>query len=155
MTQQPDPVDLQGPVYGTAEIDVAAPVDTVWRVLTDLERWPSWNPDVTSMSVGGPLAEGTVFRWKAGPGTIVSTIEHVDPPRVVAWSGRTLGVKATHVWHFEQKGETTHVRTEEALRGLVARVLRASLQKTLDKALEDGLRNLKAEAERAAVGTSS
>ena len=155
MTQQPDPVALQGPVSGTAEIDVAAPVETVWRVLTDLERWPSWNPDVTSMSVDGPLAEGTVFRWKAGPRTIVSTIEYVDPPHAVAWSGRTLGVKATHVWRFEQEGDTTHVRTEEALKGLVARVLRRSLQKTLDKALEDGLRNLKAQAERTAVGPSS
>ena len=148
MTQPPDLADLQGPVSGTAEVDVAAPVETVWRVLTDLERWPTWNPDVTSMSVDGALAEGTVFRWKAGPGTIVSTIERLDPPRLVAWSGKTLGVKATHVWHFEQVGETTHVRTEEVLRGIVARVLRSSLQKTLDKALEDGLRNLKAEAER-------
>ena len=150
---QPEAADLQGPVFGTAEIDVAAPVETVWRVLTDLERWPSWNPDVTSMSVNGPLANGTVFRWKAGTRTIVSTIEQVDPPHVVAWSGKTLGVRATHVWHFEQQGETTHVRTQEALKGLVARVLHGSLQKTLDKALEDGLRNLKAEAERT-VGTA-
>ena len=145
---RPEPADPQGPVSGAAEIDVAAPVETVWRVLTDLERWPSWNPDVTSMSVDGPLAEGTVFRWKAGPGTIVSRIERVDPLRLVAWSGKTLGVKAMHVWHFEQVGETTHVRTQEALHGIVARVLRSSLQKTLDSALESGLRNLKAEAER-------
>jgi uncharacterized protein YndB with AHSA1/START domain len=153
--QQPDPVTPQGPVAGVAEIDVAAPVDTVWRVLTDLERWPSWNPDVTSMSVDGPLAAGTVFRWKAGPGTIVSTIQRVDPLRVVAWSGKTLGVKATHVWYFEQAGETTHVRTEEALNGIVARLLRRSLQKTLDSALESGLLNLKAEAERIGVDTTS
>jgi len=147
---RPEPADPQGPVSGAAEIDVAAPVETVWRVLTDLDRWPSWNTDVTSMSVDGPLAEGTVFRWKAGPGTIVSRIERVDPPRLVAWSGKTLGVKAMHVWHFEQVGETTHVRTQEALHGIVARVLRSSLQKTLDSALESGLRNLKAEAERIA-----
>ena len=148
--QPPEPASPQGPVSGTAEIDVAAPVETVWRVLTELERWPSWNPDVTSMSVDGPPAEGTVFRWKAGPGTIVSTIRRWDPPRLVAWSGKTMGVKATHVWHFEQAGAATHVRTEEALHGIVARLLRGSLQKTLNKALEDGLRNLKAEAERIA-----
>lgn len=153
--QQPDPVTPHGQVSGAAEIDVAAPVETVWRVLTDLERWPSWNPDVTSMSVDGPLAAGTVFRWKAGPGTIVSTIQRVDPLRVVAWSGKTLGVKATHVWYFEQVGETTHVRTEESLNGIVARVLRRSLQKTLDSALESGLSNLKAEAERVGAGTTS
>jgi uncharacterized protein YndB with AHSA1/START domain len=152
---QPEPAALEGPVSGTAEIEVAAPVETVWRVLTDLEQWPNWNSDVTSMTVDGPLAEGTVFRWKAGPRTIVSTIERVDRPRIVVWSGKTLGVKATHAWHFEQVGEATHVRTEEALRGIVARVLRRSLQKTLDSALESGLRNLKAEAERISLGTSS
>jgi hypothetical protein len=148
---QPEPAVPAGPVYGTAEIDVDAPVETVWRVLTELEQWPSWNPDVTSMTVGGPLAQGTVFRWKAGPRTIVSTIERVEPSRSVVWSGKTLGVKATHAWHFERVGEKTHVLTEEALRGLVARLLRGSLQKTLDAALENGLKNLKAEAERVAA----
>jgi hypothetical protein len=37
------------------------------------------------------------------------------------------------------------------LRGIVARLLRGSLQKTLDAALENGLKNLKAEAERLAA----
>jgi hypothetical protein len=148
---QPEQAELEGAVYGTAEIDVDAPVETVWRVLTELEKWPSWNPDVTSMTVDGPLAPGTVFRWKAGPRTIVSTIQRVEPARSVVWSGKTLGVKATHAWHFEQVGKQTHVLTEEALRGVVARLLRGSLQKTLDAALENGLKNLKAEAERVAT----
>jgi hypothetical protein len=148
---QPEQAELEGAAYGTAEIDVDAPVETVWRVLTELEKWPSWNPDVTSMTVDGPLAPGTVFRWKAGPRTIVSTIQRVEPARSVVWSGKTLGVKATHAWHFEQVGKQTHVLTEEALRGVVARLLRGSLQKTLDAALENGLKNLKAEAERLAA----
>jgi hypothetical protein len=38
--------------------------------------------------------------------------------------------------------------TEESYEGLVARVLRGSLQKTLDKALEQGLAHLKREVER-------
>jgi hypothetical protein len=42
----------------------------------------------------------------------------------------------------------TFVRTEESYEGLVARLLRGSLQKTFDRALADGLRYLKAEAER-------
>ena len=41
------------------------------------------------------------------------------------------------------------MRTEESYDGLVARVLRRSLQKTLDTALTDGARYLKAEAEKA------
>jgi hypothetical protein len=40
------------------------------------------------------------------------------------------------------------VHTEESYEGIVARVLRASLQKTLEQALSNGLRHLKAETER-------
>jgi hypothetical protein len=29
----------------------------VWDVLTDLEAWPSWNPDVKAMSITGAMAE--------------------------------------------------------------------------------------------------
>jgi hypothetical protein len=40
------------------------------------------------------------------------------------------------------------VRTEESYEGLVAQLLRGSLQKTLDRALADGLGYLKTEVER-------
>ena len=101
-----------------------------------------------SVSIDGPVAEGATFRWKAGPGTITSRVEHVDRPRLVAWSGRTLGIRAIHVWRLEARNGKTLARTEESYDGLVARVLRRSLQKTLDTALTDGARYLKAEAEK-------
>jgi hypothetical protein len=40
------------------------------------------------------------------------------------------------------------VRTEESFSGLLARLLRGMLQKTLDKSFKDGLERLKREAER-------
>jgi hypothetical protein len=40
------------------------------------------------------------------------------------------------------------VRTAESYDGLVARLFRGSLKKTLDRALADGIKSLKAEAER-------
>ena len=140
-------INEQAPVVGRSELELAAPPETVWDVLTAIERWPSWNPDVKSMSMQGPVAEGSVFRWKAGPGTITSTIQRVEPPRSIAWTGRTLGISAIHVYRLEPADGKTLVRTEESYEGLVARLLRGSLQKTLDRALADGLRYLKDEAE--------
>jgi uncharacterized protein YndB with AHSA1/START domain len=136
------------PVRGGGEIDIAAPPQVVWEVLTRFEDWPNWNPDVKSMSFAGPLGPGTEFRWKAGPGTIVSTLERVEPPRYIAWHGRTLTIKAYHEWWLEPRDGGTHVRTEESFSGLLARLLRGMLQKTLDKTLIDGLVHLKHEAER-------
>jgi hypothetical protein len=100
------------------------------------------------MSVSGDVVPGTEFRWKAGPGTITSTIRRVEPPTLIGWTGRTLGIRATHVYRLEGREGGTLVRSEESYEGLVARVLRRPLRKTLDAALADGLRHLKLEAER-------
>jgi uncharacterized protein YndB with AHSA1/START domain len=143
-------INERAPVVGRSEIEIAAAAEAVWEVLTSFERWPSWLRDVKSMSVEGPIAAGTVFRWKAGPGTITSTIQRVERPRLIAWTGRTFGIKAIHFWHFEARDAGTFVRTEESYEGLVAHLLRGSLQKTLDRALDDGLYDLKAEVERRA-----
>jgi uncharacterized protein YndB with AHSA1/START domain len=141
-------INERAPVVGRSEIEIATAPEAVWEVLTSFERWPSWLRDVKSMSVEGQVAAGTVFRWKAGPGTITSTIQRVERPRLIAWTGRTLGIKAIHFWHFEVRDGATFVRTEESYEGLTARLLRGSLQKTLDRALDDGLQDLKAEVER-------
>jgi hypothetical protein len=81
-------------------------------------------------------------------GTITSTIERVEAPRLIAWTGKTLGIKAIHFWYLEARNGKTVVRTEESYDGLVARVFRGSIQKVLDRALETGLRGLKTEVER-------
>jgi uncharacterized protein YndB with AHSA1/START domain len=141
-------VNETAPVVSADEIAIAATPQPVWDVLTDFQNWPRWNRDVKSMSMQGGLAKGSVFRWKAGPGTITSTIQRVEPPRAISWTGTTFGIKAKHVYRLEPREGGTMVRTEESYEGIVARLLRTSLQKTLDQGLSSGLRYLKAEAER-------
>ena len=143
-------VDASAPAVARAEIEVSAPRDVIWRVLTDIEAWPSWNPDVTSASLDGALAGGTRFRWKAGPGTITSTFRHVEPPRLIAWSGTTFGIKAVHVHRLDERDDATIVTSEESWDGLLVRLLRRRLAKTLDESVRSGLQHLKAEAERRA-----
>jgi uncharacterized protein YndB with AHSA1/START domain len=143
---------MAAPVNSKREIEIAAPPEVVWDVLTGFAEWPQWNPQVNSMSFDGPVAAGSTFRWKAGPGTIVSTLEEVDPPRYVRWRGRTLTIDAIHDWRLESRDGGTHVETEESYSGLLARVMRGPLQKTLDSALEQGLVHLKREAERRSHG---
>ena len=139
----------KAPVRSRREIEIAAPPEVVWDVLTGFEQWPQWNPDVKSMSFDGPLAPGSEFRWKAGPGTIVSTLEQVEPPRHVTWRGRTMSIKAIHEWRLEPRDGGTFVETEESFTGLLAQLFRGPIQK-LDKSLGEGVEHLKREAERRA-----
>ena len=144
-------INEDAPAVGASEIEIAAAPETVWEVLTDIDRWPTWNPDIKSMSLQGGVAEGSVFRWKAGPGKITSTIRRVQPPRLIAWTGKTFGIKAIHFYRLEPRNGKTFVRTEESFEGIAARLMRRSLQKTLDKALADGLRYLRTESEKRAT----
>ena len=51
------------------EIDIDAPADRVWGVLSDARAWPTWTPSVTSVEVldDGPLRVGSRARIKQPP----------------------------------------------------------------------------------------
>jgi hypothetical protein len=144
----PASINHAAPVVGASEIEIAAAPDAVWEVLTAFERWPSWNRDVRSMTFEGRVAPGATFRWKAGPGTITSTIQRVERPQLIAWTGKTIGIDAIHVWHLEPRNGGTFVRTEESYEGLLASLLRRPLRRTLNRALASGLGYLKTEVEQ-------
>lgn len=145
----PEPlIDADAPVLAAGEIEIGAPLGTVWDILVDVEHWPEWNPEVRKAEAGGLLSAGATFRWSAGPGTITSKVRRLEPFRRLAWSGRTLGIRAVHVWELEPRADGTLVRTEESWSGWPARLLRGAMRKRLRDAIDAGLGYLKAEAER-------
>jgi uncharacterized protein YndB with AHSA1/START domain len=141
-------INEKAPVVGRSEVEIAATPEVAWKVLTTIGRWPDWNPAVKSVPFEEGVEEGSEFRWKAGPGSIWSVFQDVDPPRRIAWTGSYFSVKAIHVHTFEPSAGGTLVKTEESYDGLVARLFRRRLQQVLDTALDDELRHLKMEAER-------
>jgi hypothetical protein len=149
-------VDSNAPVVRRGETLIAADPDTVWGVMADIDGWPRWNGDVRAASLQGPLQPGTRFRWKAGPGTITSTLVEVDRPSTLGWTGSTMGIKAVDVYRFrpdEDHPGHTVVRTEESWNGLLVRLLPGRLAKTLGASIHTGLERLKAEAERRAASS--
>jgi hypothetical protein len=145
-------INERAPVVARMAREVHAPVERVWDLIAGIDRWPSWNPAISEAHQGGPLVKGVRFSWKAGPGTIVSTIEDADPPRSIGWSGRTMGIRAHHTWTFVAKGDRTLVTTEESWDGVFVRLFGKYFQKTLERSLALWLDALQATAEHPAPG---
>jgi hypothetical protein len=143
------------PVKTRLETEIAAQPEVVWEVLTRFQDWPRWNPGVKSMSFDGPVSPGSEFRWKTGTGTIVSTLEDVEPGQYIRWRGNLMSIRAVHEWRPEPSDGGTHVETDESFSGLLARLFRRPLQRTLDKSLHDDLDYLKREAEHRSAAASS
>jgi uncharacterized protein YndB with AHSA1/START domain len=144
-------INRNAPATADGELRIDADPQTVFSVISAIDQWPSWNPDVKSVTLQGPVQPGTVFRWKAGPSTLTSTLQVVESPHEIAWTGSTMGIKAVHVFRFQASDGGTLARSEESWEGLIARLLKGYSRKTLDKGIRSVLSHLKAEAERRAA----
>jgi hypothetical protein len=54
-------INSHAPVITRDEILIHAPIETIWAIQTDVNAWPSRQPDVDSAQADGPLAVGSVF----------------------------------------------------------------------------------------------
>jgi len=109
----PTAINVRAPILLAGEIEIAAAPELVWDVLTAIDDWPSWNSDVRAATLEGELAEGSIFRWRSGT-SLTSTITHVEPPRLIRWTGTSMGLSAVHVYELELREGKTLVRTEES-----------------------------------------
>jgi uncharacterized protein YndB with AHSA1/START domain len=141
-------INHQAPATAQGEIHIAADPQTVWAVISAIDEWPTWNADIKSARLEGPTAPGSVFRWKAGTSSLVSTLQVVDRPREIGWTGRTLGIRAVHVFRFEPKDGGTLARSDESWEGLIASLFKGYSRTTLDRGIRSILALLKTEAER-------
>lgn len=150
MDSQPLRAKRDAPAFSSASIDIAAPAELVWQIMTRVEEWPKWNPDIKTATLEGPLARGARIVWRSGPGTIRSKIVDLIPVERMSWTGTSLGIHAVHVWKLQPVDGHTSVQTEESWEGLLPRLASGYSRRTLDKALANGLSHLKTEAERRA-----
>lgn len=144
-------IDRSAPVWAEREVEVAAPIETVWDVLTNVAEIPRWFSLGESVEISGPLAPGATLRMKGrGTGWITATIEAVDRPHDLAWTSRAFGISTTSTWRLNLSPGGTRVVKGESMSGLPVRVMRGMLRRKLESFMGAWLQDLKFEAERRA-----
>ena len=143
----PAGIDGNAPVIARHEIDINAPLETVWRLQTDVSNWPAWQTDITAARLDGPFEPGNSFTWTSYGFTVTSTIYAVAERTRTLWGGTAEGITGTHEWIYTQTPTGVHVTTQESFAGEPVAADLAGMQKTLDKSLTDWLGHLKAAAE--------
>ena len=81
-------------------LDIAAPPQRVWQVMTDVERWPEWTASVTSVRRldSGGFRVGSRARIKQ-PKFLpaIWEVTQLDSGRSFAWVTHSPGLRATGV----------------------------------------------------------
>lgn len=113
----------------TAATWIDAPPEAVWAVLTDLARYPEWNPRFVEAT--GDLAVGQRLTLRStGPdGRRVTThprVTAVTPDEELRWAGRPAGMppgllSAEHSFTLKPGNGGTLVLQREAVRGFMVR----------------------------------
>ncbi len=142
------PINENAPVKSRNQIEIQAPVETVWYTLTDIKNWTKWQKAVTGTTVGEKIEEGTKFKWKAGGLSFKSKIHTSEPNTAFGWTGTTIGASAIHNWTFMKKGNnTTTVLVEESLQGVFPKLFKKYFQNNLDNGVLTNLMELKEASE--------
>lgn len=138
------------PVRSKHTVRIAAPAEQVWQVLSQIDAWPSWQPDLAYAHLRGPMQNGTRFEWSAsGFLPIHSTLHTVEPGAAFGWSASAFGSFAVHNWQFISHEGYTEVTAEETMEGWLVRLLQPIMQPALDKGNARWLAYLKQAAEQA------
>jgi len=75
---------------------ISAPPSVVWRLTTDVERWPSFMPTVQAVTLlePGPLHVGSSARVKQpGQSAAVWTVSTISPETEFTWETRRMGLR--------------------------------------------------------------
>lgn len=91
-------------------IDISAPPERIWQVISDVARWPDWTPTVTSVELldSGSFRVGTRVRIRQPRlPTAVWTVSAIDPRRSFTWESVTTGLRSVADHRVDVRGTSS------------------------------------------------
>src|SRR5262245_61254106 len=140
-----------------ASIAIDAPIEVVWSVFTDVERWPTWASSFTSVElIDGPMRLGAKVRIQQPRlPTVIWEVTKWEPGRSWTWTATSPGARteASHV--LTRVGDRTVA--EQAIRpsGPIGRLAALFLRSLTRQYLAIEAAGLKQRSETIAAGPAT
>jgi hypothetical protein len=137
-----------------SEIEIAAPASRVWEILTDLERYPDWNPFTpkveSTLEVGAPVHLHTRLRSERLAHRVETVTEHVPGERI-CW-GMTMGPRFVLAAERRQiltpiDVDRTRYLTDDTLTGMLTPIVTTFWGEAMQRGFDDVAEALKKRAE--------
>ncbi len=138
------------------EIEINAPAERVWNILTDADQFSQWNPFIHELK--GILSPGEKLEVVLGaPGQSKMTFKPevlvFDQAKEFRWIGK-LFVKGLfdgeHIFELQQRGEKTYLIHREEFTGILVPLFKGMLEKETKPGFELMNQALKERAEQQA-----
>jgi len=142
-------------VYAHNELAVPVSPDRIWEWLSRARQWPHWYPNSWRVEILARtgrvsrrerLRSQTEFNWITFGLPITAKVDPCDRPDTIGWTWRSRGwagaASGYHIWSIEAQPYGSRVVTEETQIGLLPRLLRPGLQRSLHLSHQLWLRRL-------------
>ena len=145
----------------TDPIQINAPIDFVWAVLTEVDKYSQWNPFTpqarTDFSIGSPA--NLLVRMGPAKFKITESVCAFEKPRLIAWKkkfGASWLLLAVREQHLKQVGETScRYHNTDRLTGMLAPMVLACFGSYMRRGFDDVAEGLKEYAEAIYTGTGT
>jgi hypothetical protein len=109
------------------ELAIAAPVERVWRVLTDFASYPDWNPLIVLARGEARAGARVAFRVRALPSgpplRFTATLQRCDGHRLEWTGGVPLVFRGRHSFRLIDEAGGTRLLHGEEFTGVIARLM--------------------------------
>lgn len=83
------------------QVEIEAPVEQVWAIMTNPQQWPLWFPGIEAVSAVTGVTAGSTFQWqdegRTGTGTIIS----IEPEQRLEVMTQMEDDKDSHVFELK------------------------------------------------------
>jgi uncharacterized protein YndB with AHSA1/START domain len=135
--------------FREASLETKASPARVWRIWSDVNTWPEWNPDMKESRLDGPLKVGTTGMINTRSGgkhdVVVTQFEdgHSFELESTAMPGTKMAIRAT----IAPSGAGTRISQAFEARGLLAPLVGPMMSGTILKTFNSVLEGLRKKVE--------